>query len=273
MRSEKFSVFTLERYRLGELDDADKGLVEEILAADGACRSSLENLDASDRELRARFPFKSLFREKPSQPHRPQRSISRHFRFASIAAVLLVCFLLPLIYFTRAGKVTSENGMAVVSDSLQDRAKGAVLSGSELSLYLKGAEETPLADMALLGEGDTVQLAYKIPAGEQYGVIFSIDGRSEVTMHYPYRKGQSSLMVPGRRTPLEEAYTLDDAPGYEVFVLVASSEPLDAEAVLSKAREITKTRNLSLNDIPFIEEASRSFFSDSEIAIITVLKE
>jgi hypothetical protein len=173
---------------------------------------------------------------------------------------------LPLVYSIR--NVEARN-------SSQDRAKGAVLAGAELSLFLKGGMEIPLADHALLGEGDTVQLAYTASTGERYGVIFSIDGRSLVTMHYPYWKGQSSLLVSGKRTFLEEAYTLDDAPDYEVFVMVVSEEPLDAEAVLRKAQMIAANSGfpeIKSQDVKSIEDKSRAAFESCEVETVTVLK-
>jgi hypothetical protein len=66
-------------------------------------------------------------------------------------------------------------------------------------------------------------------------VIFSIDGRSALTLHYPYAVSGSTELVPGRRIPLEEAYTLDDAPDCEIFFFVISDKPVDAAAILDRA--------------------------------------
>ena len=125
----------------------------------------------------------------------------------------------------------------------------------------------------LLAEGSTVQLAYTVPIGEEYyGVIFSIDGRSEVTMHYPYRMGQSPLLVSGRQTLLNEAYTLDDAPGYEIFVMVVSTEALEAASVLRTARSIAVKAAGSAVPEAAIKEECAGLFSDCDIKIATVLK-
>jgi len=166
----------------------------------------------------------------------------------------------------------------VAAASGQDRAKGTVLSGLELSVFLKGSQEiagnqiSALEDQALLGAGDTVQLAYATaasgPSGELYGVIFSIDGRSVVTLHYPYRKGQNPLLASGKRTFLDEAYTLDDAPGYEVFVLVVSPQTPDVEAVLSAAQKIASGSGAA----KIIEERCKAAFYNYEVDTVTVLK-
>jgi hypothetical protein len=161
--------------------------------------------------------------------------------------------------------------------SFTDRAKGAALSTVELSVFLKGDSEIPLSDQAVVGEGNTVQIAYKAPAGERYGVIFSIDGRSEVTMHYPYRGGQSSVLVSGKRTFLNEAYTLDDAPFYEVFVMVVSEKPLNAETVLLEAQSIAKTEDIASVDLRSAEGKKRIFgaraiFDGCDVETLKVLK-
>ena len=271
MKKTDISAFTLERYRLGELPNGDREALEEILSVDATIRSRLLALDESDRELRLCYPL------PPAVPvKRPLRRLSAR---ALIAAALLICFLLPLVYFLRIHSTAElTGGLSLALDSSLERPKGFVPEGAELSIYLKGQEESPLRKEARLREGNTVQLAYIAPAGERYGVIFSIDGRSAVTMHYPYRKGQSSLLVSGKRTFLSEAYTLDDAPDYELFVMVLSGEPLNVEAVLWEAQRMAETLEFSSVDLGSTEEKNRIFgareiFYGCEVETIRLLKE
>jgi hypothetical protein len=250
MKTGKVSVFMLERYRLRELSLEDQEMIEEALAVDSGLRDRLEELDESDRDLRLRYPWESS-RLKPRRIIYAKTAA----RLAGLAALIVAGILVPVLYMTFS--TTSEP---------TDRIKGAVQTNSELLIYVKG-EDVFLSDQTMLHEGNTVQLAYITPAGtEHYGVIFSIDGRSAVTMHYPYRKGQSSLLVSGKRTFLNEAYTLDDAPDYEVFVLVISEKPLDADAVLRKARRIAGESKT------VIAEKSKAAFEGCEVETITILK-
>ena len=254
----------LERYRLGELDSEDQKAVNEALAADGELRSQLAKLEESDRELRLRYPAGHFGLDSRASRRGLKLPGKRVMRFARIAAVVLVCIMLPVVYFLRSGTGVY-SGVSVAAGSPVDRAKGSVPAGAELSLYLKDDPEIPLSDQTVLREGSTVQLAYTTPAGaEYYGVIFSIDGRSEVTMHYPYRRGMSSLLVSGRRTFLNEAYTLDDAPDYELFVMVISALPLDADTVIREAQRIAGT---SVGRSQLIET-----FEGCEVEIVSVLK-
>jgi hypothetical protein len=101
-------------------------------------------------------------------------------------------------------------------------------------------------------------------------VIFSVDGRSAVTLHYPYRPGQSTQLVSGRRTFLSEAYTLDDAPDFEVFIMVVSAEPLDAQTVLRTARALGE--NAGDNTAQSGGERSKAAFDGCEVETITMLK-
>jgi len=286
MEKNNVSNFMLERYRLGELLPEDRKALEEAFSTDENIRSRLIVLDESDRELRKRYPVEFLDLKSSRPPKMRFSGAGRRFlaklpKQGKIAAVIFLCLSLPLVFFlvtqNRTQNRPETNSVFSSTESFTDRAKGTVLSRPELSVYLKGENEILLGDQTVLGEGNTVQLAYTAPAGEHYGVIFSIDGRSAVTMHYPYRKGQSPVLVPGKKTFLNEAYTLDDAPFYEVFVMVVSEKPLDTDAVLLEAQNIAKTENLASVDLRSNEGKKRVFgaravFDDCDVETVKVLK-
>jgi len=273
----------LERYRLGELLPEDRKALEEAFMMDDKIRSRLIVLDESNRELRKRYPVEFLDLEN-SRP--PKMRFSGRWKGlpaklpkqGKITAAILLCFALPFVFYLRVQNQAETRGIpALAHESSADRAKGAVLSHAELSVFLKGESEIPLGDQAVLGEGNTVQLAYTAPFGECYGVIFSIDGRSEVTMHYPYRTGQSPLLVSGKRTFLSEAYTLDDAPFYEVFIMVVSEKPLNVETVLQEAQSIAKTEDLASVDLRSDKGKEQVFgthavFDGCDVETVKVLK-
>jgi len=197
MEKSRISNFMLERYRLGELNPNDFKALEEALAADENVRSRLIVLNESDRELRSRYPVEFLNRgvcqalpdkllQSSSQaklriPGRGKRLLKKAARLpmpGKVAAGLLLCLTLPLVFYLRAQNQAETRGTSgLAQESYSDRTKGAALSHAELSVYLKDDAEVLLSDQAVLGEGSTVQLAYMAPAGERYGVIFSIDGR------------------------------------------------------------------------------------------------
>jgi hypothetical protein len=270
------SAFMLERYRLGELNPEDQQAIMEALVLDQGLKDRLNELDESDRELRLRYPLESFlpepvaFRERCLRFARTRKPL---LRLALIAAIVLAVAV-PSFRFL-SSRMETRGGIAVAAAPQglsgvfpADRAKGQTLAGSELAIYLKGNQEIMLPDQTVLEEGNTVQLAYTVPAEtEHYGVIFSIDGRSVVTMHYPYRSGQSSLLVSGRRTFLNEAYILDDAPDHEIFVFVVSKEPLNVDQVLHRAYQIA-----SEPETLIIEEKCKTVFENCGVETVTILK-
>jgi hypothetical protein len=261
MNKNVISDFMLERYRLGELNSEDKETVENILSSDTSFRLRLEELDASDRELRLRYPAKQIL---------PKRFSVKKIHIPLFAAAVLLCVLLPAFVFLRNLPETS-NWIASVQDGNNptERPKGQVPAGSELFVYQKGVREPLVSNQAVLQEGHIIQLAYITPAGsDHYGVIFSIDGRSVVTMHYPSRRGQSSLLVSGRRTVLNTAFILDDAPDYEVFVFVVSAEPLNVETVLYEAQLIAEKSETA----EMVMEKAREVFITCEVETIVIKK-
>jgi hypothetical protein len=280
MNEQRISALLLERYHLGEIAGKDRLLVEERLASDPALQERLAELDVSDKELRRLFPWERI-RGRMSVPERnggkDVRLAFRHLAGKRLfrrerrplllgigAAVLFFCVLFPSRALFR--------GPAASVPYLQegDRAKGAA-GETELSVYLKrenGGEA--LEDRTSLRAGNTVQLAYTVPSGiDRYGVIFSIDGRSSVTMHYPYDTQQSSLLSAGREIFLDEAYTLDDAPDFEIFFMVVSEQPLDAERILAAAEELA--HNPERNPESALD-ASAAVFKDYEIESLTIVK-
>jgi len=282
MENNRVSNFMLERYRLGELLPEDRKALEEAFAMDENVRSRLIVLDESDRELRNRYPVEFIDQSsrppKMRYPGKWKRLPARLPKQGKIAVAILICFALPLVFYLRVQSQAEAHDIPGPAYGFStDRAKGAVLSHAELSVYLKSDSEILLSDQAVLGEGNTVQLAYTAPVGECYGVIFSIDGRSEVTMHYPYRAGQSPLLVSGKRTFLSEAYTLDDAPFYEIFVMVVSEKPLNVEAVLLEAQSIARTEDFASVDLRSDEGKERVFgtravFDGCDVETVKVLK-
>ncbi|MDR1248385.1 MAG: hypothetical protein LBK63_03685 [Treponema sp.] len=220
----------LERYNLGEVTGEEKTLVEAALAEDPVLAERLAKLRRSDAEIRSR-DFVSGRHFMRAGRTRPLKRALRPILWSLGAAALVLFIALP---FFGLGFFSSGSGR------FDDRIKGSA-GTTELRVYLKtGSETAALADQAILREGNTVQLAYTVddqPDTRCYGVIFSIDGRSAVTLHYPPVLGADTRLVTGKWTLLEEAYTLDDAPDYEVFFFVVGGEPLDVPVILNSARQ------------------------------------
>ncbi|MDR1428901.1 MAG: hypothetical protein LBI85_01305 [Spirochaetaceae bacterium] len=256
-QSERISQLLLERYNLGELDAGERQRVEDLLRSDAKAAAYLEILKSQDREIRSAYPLERVlpgYGGSASRFSSGGRPVSRVFSvrvFALAAcAAAAIAVSLPLFHRETSGQ----------DSPFTDRVKG----GTELRVYLK-SDETPLDDTAVLSAGSTVQLAYT-SGGSRYGVIFSIDGRRAVTLHYPYLPGGSTELIQGKRTALEEAYTLDDAPLCEIFFFVSSGSPMDAASVLN-------TAEILAGDPGTARERGTRIFSGYELETVYVGKE
>ena len=269
----RVSAFLLERYRLGEITYWERRRVEKALSQNPALTATLEEMDRSDRDFRERFPPERFF----SQTQKPQRFRVVHSRripppvLGLCAAALVLAVVLPPLLMRNTGSM-----------DFMDRIKGGSDTGrsAELGVYLKGdhgnnseGDDLMLADHAAVREGDTVQLVYRVPAntsGERHGVIFSVDGRSVVTLHFPYNPGQATSLVSGRAVPLDEAYTLDDAPDYEIFFFVVGNKPLEARSILRTAEQLAL--RIKGNPQDALRQGNNAF-KGYELTVLTLRKE
>ena len=287
------SPLMLERYHLGEVSAQEHKRIQALLTAEPELRLRYESLAESEQELRNRYPLENLpaFANIPPGNNAADdtaapagRNLHRYrlrgFPRAGTpkiigglcAAALLLCAFFPSLHYLR------EKNSHLASEQEIDgtRLKGHELK-HELALYLKetpthtsiaaNADGRRLQDEVLLSEGNTVQLAYTtLPGAEYYGTIFSIDGRSVVTLHYPYHRGQSTLLQAGKRTFLDEAYILDDAPDFEIFFMVISRTMLNIDQVLRAAGKLAQNPQTAL-------AKSAAAFSGCEVETITIYKQ
>jgi hypothetical protein len=80
--------------------------------------------------------------------------------------------------------------------------------------------------------GDRLQLSY-LSTGVNYGVIFSVDGSSVITLHYPENSDMLPRLQPRDEVYLSYGYRLDNAPDFERFFFVTSDEAFDVEQLLA----------------------------------------
>jgi hypothetical protein len=274
--------FLLERYVAGDVTAEERERIEITAALNANVAESIADLQRSNAEILARYPASRLVPEITARYKRgqtrqkqtpfqlpPVRMSHKRVLFASgIAAGLAAAVLLAVLPVLHSGETASYSATQAAAQG-SDRVKGAQTAAStELRVYLKTAAAPaadPLPDKTVVQAGNTVQLAYMVGAPEKYGVIFSVDGRGVVTMHYPATVSQSTKLIAGKQTPLDEAYTLDDAPDYEAFFFVVDDAPLDAKAVLNKAEELAGNPRTAPEELG-------AAFGEYEIKSITLVK-
>ena len=287
MKENSVSGFLLERYHIGEVTPEEKQLVEEALAKDNDLAAALAKLDHADNKFFQQYPKEKIFtnefnsRLKKTGRFNLRRSYKiPPFIWGFCAAALVLIIALPMFIFRNNDFRNPEQ------NEFGDRMKGGTRSDSsvtginndinnnliDLSVYVKvnsTGEVLKLDDKSGVREGDTVQVVYRV-SGNKHGVIFSIDGRSYVTLHYPYNASQTTQLVSGKNVPLDEAYTLDDAPDYEIFFFITAEIPINVSNIIGIAEQLAlKIKGRS-------EEALQigiDTFKDYEVNVFTLRKE
>lgn len=244
MKNKQISEYYLERYVLGELPDEDAEEIHKQVSTDPELRKAIEKIKSSNREILALYPpavvkaslLTQLAETRSKKTSFPLRRIL-YMSSAFATVVLLVILILP-------GLLKKKTGLAVI-DSTPDFSlvKGIPtidLSKTQLLIFRKISDQVEiLTNGDPAKAGDLLQLGY-VAAAEPYGMIFSIDGRSTVTLHYPSESGDSTELEQNKKSFLPNAIELDDAPGFERFFFITSDFQIDVADILGKAENLAR---------------------------------
>lgn len=215
----------LERYRLGELEPADRRTIAERLAVDDALRARLAALEQSDRQIAGRFPAaemaeairrRAALEDRPADARRRergQRPAWRTWLVPAVATAAGVCF------------VAVAASTWIRRPSIDD----TTVKGGNATLVVHrrlGESSEELRRGAAARQGDQVRIGYRA-AGHAYGAILSVDGRGTITQHLPRTGDRAASLRPSGTVFLDFAYELDDAPRWEIFFFVTSDAPFD----------------------------------------------
>src|SRR5262245_14674961 len=215
----------LERYRLDELPPADAARVAEELARDPQLAARMKALDASDTALGPAVELSAarLAGRAPVRSRLPMWTIPA----TAAAAFVLLAVVLRM---DRSGAVPSD-----------ERIKGAAASAPTLALYRRtpdGSER--LADGSIAHPGDLIRVGYRA-GGHTHGVIVSIDGAGNLTMHLPAAGDRATALQQTKSALLDQAYELDDAPRWERFYFVAGDSAFEIAPIVRAAKEAART--------------------------------
>jgi hypothetical protein len=243
----------LEQYRLGELsrDEADR--VERLLSVDVALRARHDALDRSDEAIARSYPVGWLAqRVRARLPELMEsRSLGWRGRLSLAAAAALVLLAIPV---WRAS-IREDAAPAAA----EDRLKGL---SPALTIYRRtAAGSETLADGSVARAGDLLRVGYT-GAGRTYGIILSIDGRGVVTLHLPPNGDRAARLKPGHATLLDQAYELDDAPGWERFYFVTGETSFAVTPVVDAAKKaVSDGARRAPVTLPLSRELTQSTFS------------
>lgn len=230
-KQDPVSDWMLERYLAGELPPAEARRIDERLQQDPALAARLQALKDSNAAILSQYPAPETSGEILRRAHRQtvadnvNRKGGRDSRIWMLAPSLAALALTVLVFLPSRQAIDPDG----------TREKG--LKAHVLIYRQNGAGAEPLANNALAGKGDLLQVSY-VAAGRSYGVIVSIDGRGSVTLHTPPEEGPAAKLEPRGEVLLPRAYELDDAPAFERFFFVSSAKPFSAKLVTEAARRL-----------------------------------
>jgi anti-sigma-K factor RskA len=237
--------FVLERYVLGELPGKSARKIKKWLKTDAQLREKIEEIEKSNREILTQYPPvfvapKIMGRHKNNTRHeieeitRPKPVLFKRILYASpafAAALLIILVLFPL----RKGDITSPTDHTQQDDILVKGMKEIDMSKPQLLVHRKRSDRIELLKSGARGKaGDLLQLAY-IAAKQSHGVILSIDGNGNVTLHFPDKENNPTNLEQDKKILLPNAIELDNAPGFERFFFITSSVEINTAEILKKA--------------------------------------
>jgi hypothetical protein len=223
----------VERLALGELDADAAAEVRRRLAAEGRdADAELAALAASSREILEAHPparIAAAVRARAVATRRPSRGF-----LAALPLVLAGAAAIGLL--ARPAKHDTTDRAPALEDTI---FKGPADAGTAvLGVYRhRESGDERLADGAAAARGDLVQLTYRAGAA-RFGALLSIDGRGQVTMHWPDSAAAAGRLSEKGEVRLPSAYELDDAPAFERFFLVTADAPFPLASVVEAARAL-----------------------------------
>lgn len=233
----------LERYLLDELSLDKENEVKQALIMDCELQHRLNELKKSNAAIFEAYPAEQVVNEIKRRTCLHNKKNTRKFYSSpsfrlgvvSTFSVFFVVVLLQVFPFNM-----NHDTSHIITEEPGIRLKGLA---PKVLLYRKGVVNLEqMDDGSVVDKNELLQLAY-VPAGYQYGVIFSVDGRGTVTMHFsglPPHTALSPKLEDKGENFLNHSYELDDAPKFERFFLVASDQAFEVSLVMSKAEKLAE---------------------------------
>jgi len=247
----QFSDLILEKYVLNELSPVVRRQLEQALLTDEQLQQRVSDIKSSNQAFASQINADVML----AQIQRKQEVQTDSAKSANWRPVLTLVATVVIAVSILVLPVQKNDQLEYNPDGIDGvRLKGLE---PELKLYRKmieGAER--LSANSIVHEGDVIQLGY-VAADARYGMIFSIDGNAGITLHFPENAQSSSLLTTSGEAPLSHAYQLDDAPYFERFYFVTSSQPVPVAQLLQRLKlQVAEQVDVIKLDLP---EAYRQF--------------
>lgn len=231
----------LERYAQGELPAATRADLERRLTEDLDAQARLSEIRRSNQELLSAYPPETVVpnierRVRIKAAAQKEKSRRTWPLFAPTLGAIAVAAALFIMLRPPQTMPDGDGGDGVEPTRLKGQKPALLVYPKPLN----GEPPRALKDGSTVRAHALLQIAY-VGAGKAHGVVLSIDGRGQATLHHPSAESGSSKLESGQ-VPLPNAYELDDAPLFERFFFVTSAAPLDVAAVMNAARQLASDK-------------------------------
>jgi hypothetical protein len=234
----------IERLALGELDAAAAADVRKRMADEGRnVEVELAAIATSNREIIAALP-----------PQTVAATVRRRAEAAPPARRVSWMLALPVLGAAAAIMLVARPAPDTTTGTHERPETIEIKGPQKLNIYRRvGQTSELLAPGARVSRGDLLRLAYRRNDGGPFGAVLSIDGRGQVTVHWPATgTSNAAKLSPDGEVGLPSSYELDDAPAFERFFFVTSSSPFamstvtDAARALAARADAARTQDLAL---------------------------
>ena len=261
--------YVLERYVLDELPGKRARKIKKWLKTDAQLREKIEEIKKTNREILTQYPpgfvvpkimsrYNSKTRNEIEEITRPIPVFFKRILYASpafAAALVIILILFPL----RKGDIDLPTDHTRQDDILVKGMEEIDMSKPQLIIHRRRSDHIELLKNGARGKaGDLLQLAY-IAGKESHGVILSIDGKGNVTLHFPDEKHNPTSLEQDKKILLSNAIELDNAPGFERFFFITSGVEIDAAEILRKAGTLANNPDRAKKDNMDLHESLNQY--------------
>ena len=263
------SRFLLERYWLGELEDAQARRIQAHLDTCAHCRKRVAAFEEERAGFLRTMPFDAFYRDLEARWHRADaqaRSGERTGASRSGAAPILSRwhrFLVGVVERLRALSgprwvlAAAATALVLVVVPQLGRLPGLLDSGPRVKapaigpgplevILLRGGRISPAESGDVFHAGDRLQFRVT-PGTWHYLHLVSLDDQGKLTPFFPDDGSPSLALRPDPGQLLPGAVVLDDFVGLERIFAVFSPEPLDYGEVEEAARRLVDRSSVPLD--------------------------
>ncbi|MBN1961938.1 MAG: hypothetical protein JW841_13415 [Deltaproteobacteria bacterium] len=230
----------IERYLLGELNNERQEYIHNLLATDCELQKRLADIEADNVAVLAKHPgttFAAAINNRLQQKseYLPKTKRSNLSKLLFLAPALAGAAVILFVWQPMNTDEVIIHNNTVTKVDPGNRVKGA----PHLIIHRQeNNEQFELINGDTAKAGDLLQLAY-VPSDSTYGMIISMDGSGNVTLHFPENStGNTALTKGGAALP--HSYELDDAPLFERFIFITAKHPIPVGAILARAHALAR---------------------------------